>query len=215
MLSNTLPLNSSTCCGTTPIWLRRLASAHAGDVDAVDQDAAAGGGHQPHEQVRQGALACAVGPRQRDGLAGANVQVDAVQRRRAAGVGKPDGLKVDLAAHRGQGLPLRGDGLREFGQHRAQALQRAMHLPRLPVHVRQAADGAGEQRRIQQEAHHFGRQNVRSRGCSAARGSAPCPRPPGTAPRARVPRRSAAPGCSGAGCAGSCRGSAPTPAARA
>jgi hypothetical protein len=65
MLSNTLPLNSSTCCGTTPIWLRRLASVTVAMSMPSIRMRPLAGRHQPHQQMRQGALARAVGARSR------------------------------------------------------------------------------------------------------------------------------------------------------
>ena len=52
----------------------------AADVAAVDGDFAAVGDEQAGEQLEQGGLAGAVGPEQRDELAGVDAQVDAVER---------------------------------------------------------------------------------------------------------------------------------------
>ncbi len=69
---------------TKPILSRRMpvrsASSRHGDVDAVHEDAAAGGPRQPAQQVQQGGLAAARGPDDGDELAALHVQVHAAQR---------------------------------------------------------------------------------------------------------------------------------------
>ena len=133
---------------------------HGGGVDAVDQDAATSGLHQPHQQVRQRAFARAVGAGQRHRFAGADVQRDAVQRRRPARVGEPHPFEPDVAAHRRQYTALPGGRFRRLGQHGAQTLQRAARLAGLAVDVGQTAHRPRQQGRVQQKTHHLGRRTT-------------------------------------------------------
>ena len=41
MLSRIVPLNSQVSCSTTPKFVAQRPAVHAGDVDAVERDAAA------------------------------------------------------------------------------------------------------------------------------------------------------------------------------
>ena len=68
---------------------------HLAKVDAVDQDAPGLRFQQPLQQVRQGALAGAVGAGQGHRLAGAHLQVQAVEQGRPPRVGEADALEGD------------------------------------------------------------------------------------------------------------------------
>ena len=76
------------------------------DVDAVEQDAPALDLVEPEQQRDRRGLAGAGAADQRHPLAGADVQGEAVERRRRAAVAEADVLEVDRAAG-----PRRGDGV--------------------------------------------------------------------------------------------------------
>ena len=122
MLSNTLPLNSSTALGTP----RRSGGAgwqrHGGDSRCCRSGMRPPSFHQPHQQVRQRAFAGAVGPVSVIVRRGA-MQRDAIQRRRPARVGErtpSTGCRAPAATH---GLP--GGEVPAARPAPAQALQRA------------------------------------------------------------------------------------------
>jgi hypothetical protein len=69
--------------------------AQAGGVAAVEQDASAGGGHEADDHVEGGGLAGAVGAEEADDLAGADVDVNAIDDV-AASVGFDEGFGADL-----------------------------------------------------------------------------------------------------------------------
>ncbi len=157
MLSRTLPLNSSTCCGTTPIWLRRLVRfTPAMSVPSI-RIWPASGLVQAHQQVGERALAGAVLADDGERLAGLDVQVEVVQRRLAAGVGEAHVAECDLAACRRKIVGQLGERLGPLGQHALQAFERAARALGLAVDIGQRADRAGEQRGVEQEGDEFGR----------------------------------------------------------
>ncbi len=88
---------------TTPICRRSQAAVDLGEVDAVDEDAAALRHIEPLDQLCKGAFAGTGGADDADHLAGGNVESDILEHFRSVdAVAERDVLEPDVADQRGK-----------------------------------------------------------------------------------------------------------------
>ena len=74
----------------------QAAQCYFTDILPINQDSTFAWHHEPHKQVHQGGFAAAVRTRERDGFTCLDVQVEVLQYRGAAGVGKADITEFDF-----------------------------------------------------------------------------------------------------------------------
>ena len=95
MFSRTVPENRTVSCSTTAICSRSHASEQSRDVAAVERHAALGRVVEARDERGERRLAGAGGAREREPLAGRELEADAVERGPLAGVGERDVLELD------------------------------------------------------------------------------------------------------------------------
>ena len=112
MLAAMVSSNSTVSCVTMPICARSDAQRDVADVDAVDQDRAAGDVVEPRQQVDQRRLAGAAAADDRDHLAGADRERHAAQRAAAVAVVVAERARRGTRSRRGTAAAARRRALR-------------------------------------------------------------------------------------------------------